>query len=225
MLYQLRDLQHQTFNKLLNHKNSLIFWPRQTGKSYLLSHYIENFVKNNRDQDIVFFVNEQRYINNSMSRLLKDLNHVIDPKKIRKNELGFINDNFLTFCFIGSHSYNITLFKLKPTLILYDEIMLGNSYVLTHLRNYIEINNIPCIFTSTFINLDIIKFLDYKNTFYINILPIIPEDEFEFSKGISKYSTLIEKLSYKSPTLLDYMDVIYQRKIKLRKLKEISDGR
>jgi hypothetical protein len=102
--------------------------------------------------------------------------------------------------------------------------MLGNTYFLSELRNYIERNKVKCIFTSTFMNLDVIKFLDYKNTFYINIFPIQPEDEYQFSKGISKYSTLMEKLSYKPKNLLDYMDNTYQRKIKLQRLKEISEN-
>jgi hypothetical protein len=220
---QLRDYQSQTYKILLYHNNCMLFWPRQRGKTYLLTHYIENFVQNNYDQEIVFFGNNHRNNNDCRDKILRDIMPVIDPKRIRKAELGFINENYLTFESIEDRKYEMTLNKLKPTLIIYDEIMLGNTYVLAELRNYIERNNVKCIFTSTFMNLDIIKFLDYKNTFYINIFPIQPEDEFEFSKGVSKYSTLLEKLSYKPKKLLDYMDNTFQRKIKLQRLKEISE--
>jgi hypothetical protein len=203
----------------------MVFWPRRQGKTYLLTHYIENFVQNNYDQEIVFFGNTQRNYNDNRDIILSDIMPVIDPKRIRKAELGFINGNFLTFESIErDQKYEMTLNKLKPNLIIYDEIMLGNTYFLSELRNYIERNKVKCIFTSTFMNLDVIKFLDYKNTFYINIFPIQPEDEYQFSKGISKYSTLMEKLSYKPKNLLDYMDNTYQRKIKLQRLKEISEN-
>ena len=50
----LNTQQFITLNQLIKHNNSFIFWPRQTGKSFLLSAYIEYFINNNYDQNIIY---------------------------------------------------------------------------------------------------------------------------------------------------------------------------
>ena len=67
--------------------------------------------------------------------------------------------------------------------------------------------------------MNVIKMLDDKNDFYINI---IEPNENDLDIG-HDYKEKIKELSYKPENLLDYNNVVYQRKKKLKKLNIISN--
>jgi len=203
--------KHQTyvFNKLLIHNKSFIFWPRQTGKSYLLSFIIEQFVNNNNNKDILFIIDDKNNINISKSRIINDIFSSI--KKIRINELELVNDNYITFCPLDKNM-NYTLHMLSPLLIIYDEFFIYNLDKLSGLNNYISTHNCKCIFTSTSIDLNVVSLLDHNDDFYINIIPYPRLD----------LKHLLKTLSYKKSELLDYFDLSFIRKIKIEALNYIQ---
>jgi superfamily II DNA or RNA helicase len=158
---KLRDYQLYAFNKLIKHDNSFIFWPRQIGKSFLLSAYIEYFVNYNNDQDIVFICDIGKYIDNSKSKLVNDLPYLIE--KIRKNDIEFINSNYVSF-FSFQSDFIQQLYSLKPSLIIYDEFFISKNMKeannFTELFNYMNNSRCKSLFTSTRIDMRIIKALD-----------------------------------------------------------------
>ena len=194
------------------------------GKSLLLSYYIENFVENNNDQDIVFFNDDKKRNAFSKDRLIRDIRHVTVSKKyIGAYEIAFKNENYLRFCSI-QESYVHFLFRLKPSLIIYDEFCHKNLNKYNDLFLYLLNNRCKVIFTSTYIDTRVIKLLDYRNDFYINIKRIT-EDNIEPKFKNYDYDSLIRKeLSYKTTELLDFDDTIYQRRKKLKELNDISNG-
>jgi len=216
---QLNAQQLYTHKKLLKHDKSFVFWPRQTGKSYLVTHFIEDFVNNNKDQNILFISNKKNYIKNSRLKISNEIGHLILDKH-RSDDLDFTNDNYLKFISINQ-PFEYVLNTLSPSLIIFDEIMslpMSNNFKL--IKDYIDKSNCKCIYTSTFMELDVIKLLDSKNDFYINIIPPRHSDEF-YDLDIEYVKKNIKELSYKPDELLDYADLQYQRKVKLRKLNSL----
>lgn len=213
------DYNISLLNKVIKNDNSLLFWPRQTGKSTLLSYYIENFVENNNNQDIIFFNDDREHNKYSKSKLIHDICNVIVKKKYTGvYEMSFKNENFLTFCSI-QESYEHTLFRLKPSIIIYDNFHHKNLNNYRYLFMYLNLNNCKSIFTSNSIDTRVIKALDYKNNYYINIR------RNNSSYESYNYDFLIKKeLSYKPDELLDFNDTIYQRRKKLQVLNKISNG-
>lgn len=201
----LNNYQLYTLNKLIKHDNCFLFWPRQTGKTTLMSFYIGNYVKNNYGQNIIFIVNDKKRIRDSNYKIVRDL---YDSKVITKNynnSLFFINDNILKFIKIDNIINNPTgLFN--NSLIIYDEFYYHEKLInLVHHLKYVE--KYKSIFTSTDMNIDIIKKIDFKNNYYININ--------------TKYQKFPE-FDYKENQLMDFNDLSYQRKSKIKLLNKIS---
>ena len=139
-------------------------------------------------------------------------------------EMSFLNDNYLTFCSI-QESYEHILHKLKPSVIIYDEFYHKDLKKYEYLAYYLDNNNCKVIFTSTYIDTRIIKLFDSKNDFYINIRKITKDNIEPFFKNYDYKRLLRKDLSYKKTELLDFDDVIYQRKKKLEYLKKITNGK
>ena len=210
--------QEQAYHNILKYGKAFIFWPRQTGKSYFLSYIIKVFALNNKSSDILFFVNNKININMSQHKLLNDIEHTV-IKKTKKGEINLINNNYITFCSIKDYDHYITY--LKPSLIIYDDFKLNNISQFEYLRTYLRESNCRSIFTSSIIDIKIINMLDLNNDYYINIMSVdLPNsiDKFIVEPGI------IEQLSYKPDELIDYDDVIFKRRKKLKQLKIINDN-
>jgi len=218
---QLKQHQLYTYNKILKHQKSFIFWPRQTGKSYILSHYLEQFVNNNKDQDILFISNNKRYFTIDRDRIMKNIGYLTIDKH-RTENIYFINNNYLEFCSINQ-DFAYLFYQFKPSLIIYDEFHVDRTDRLTLVYNYITNNSPKCIFTSTFIDMDVIKLLDFNNDWYINILPTSEMMGDQYLGQVDNYKEKFKLLSYKPDNLLDFFDVIYQRKKKLKLLNKISN--
>lgn len=223
---KLTTTQKHAYRKLLKYNNSFIFWTRQSGKTYLLTYFIENFVQNNKDKDILFIIDDEKYIRNSKKRILDEISKYV-LIKIGNNDIRFINNNFLRFCTIN-YRFESTLIHTKPDVIIYDEFIIRDLNKIDLLIKYIEISKCKCIFTSTYIDTKVIKALDYKNNYYINILPFFGHYDFSpFHRNIEydHKKIVYTELSYKPDELLDYRDIAYERMIKLKRLNEISNGR
>lgn len=217
---QLLDYQQRVFNKLLKFDKSFMFWPRQTGKSQILIAILEYFIQNNKDINILFIVHNKESIKNLLSKVYREIGSLVVDRHRTDDYLYFINNNSCKFSEI--HNCTLSIMNLlKPTIILYDELWINNVNDLAILKHYIKISKCKSIFTSTRVDLDIIKLLDSNNDYYINIMPVF-DDEHKIDFNLNK--EIIKELSYKPDHLLDYGDVVYQRKVKLKKLKEISDG-
>ena len=213
---QLKTHQLNTINNLFKHDKSFVFWPRQTGKSYIISHYLECFVTNNFRQNILFINRDKGYVDIDRDRIMRNIGSLTIDKH-RTENLYFINDNYLEFCCIKQNIYPLT--KLNPSLIICDEFYFDNVSQLLPIKRYIDKSKCKCIFTSTYIDMNVIKMLDDKNDFYINI---IEPNENDLDIG-HDYKEKIKELSYKPENLLDYNNVVYQRKKKLKKLNIISN--
>jgi len=225
----LREYQRHVFNKYLKYNKCLLFWSRQKGKSYIISHIIENFVKNNHDEDILFFVNSVHNISYSINKIIKNIGYLISLKNRKKNSFYFINNNHIKFLPINK-DYNYDLNILKPSLIIFDEfIVFDDISIFDILINYIIRNNCKTIFTSTCFDINVIRRLDVKNDFYINVYSDDIEYHHQVIESISSrgypdcsLDDLVKKLSYKPKDLLDYMTPNFWRREKLKNLKEVN---
>jgi len=220
----LRDYQILAFNKLIEHNKSFIFWPRDKGKTYLLYSFIDYFVKNNKDQNIMFFVNDGR----TTSTVIKNLQLFLNNHGSIENDCKIINDNIITIISILSNRYGEALRGKNINCIIFDDFNIDLSY-LNELSSYINVYNSNCkiIMTSSFINTMAIKMLDYNNDFYINI-KCVSDDErkkYIYHKFMNyDYDSLIKNdLAYKSDNLLDFDYTIYQRRKKIQALNKKSN--
>jgi hypothetical protein len=226
---ELKDYQMVLFNRLISYDKSLVFWARQTGKSLVVTKYIENFINNENNKNILFIINHKKYITTSKVRILHEIGQSIIDKH-RTDDIFFINNNFLKFVAINNMNIEYILSTLAPELIIYDEFRIDNPDKLFSIRKFIEISKCKCIFTSTFLDIELVHYLDINNDYYINIMPptlTIHNNQFSFSNmddpNINN-RLIIKELGYKPDELLDYSDTIFQRKRKLKKLNKISNG-
>jgi hypothetical protein len=217
---QLNYYQEYTFNKLSKYNRSIIMWPRQSGKSYLIISIIEDFIKNNSDKDILLIVSNPKCEYYIFSRILKEIGGYISKKSKSINKISFINNNDVTIRTINN--YDSVLHKIKPEFIIYDEVFNFNYQKNVMLDYYIKNNSCKCIFTSTYFYLDMLKMLDYYNDFYINIKPSLSDylDDYQ----LYNYNDIVKKLYYKPAHLLDVMSIKFIRTQKIKKLNKISNG-
>jgi len=153
-------------------------------------------------------------------RIMKNIGYLTIDKH-RTENISFINNNYLQFCSINQ-DFAYLFYQLKPSLIIYDEFHVNTVDKLAVVYNYITNKNPKCIFTSTFMDIDVIKLLDFNNDWYINILPT-SEITGDLNIESENYKEKFKLLSYKPDHLLDFFDVIYQRKKKLKILNKISN--
>jgi len=221
----LKRNQQQAFNNIVKYGKAFIFWGRQTGKSYLLSHIIQDFAAITKSSDILFFCDQKNHIKIYQDKVLKDI-----PKSVRKSKPGEItlfNNNYLTFCSIKEYDYYLR--HLNPSLIIFDNYLIKDFSLFNNLILYIlEHNNCKCIFTSYKIDLKLVKKLD-RNDFYINIMPSDNDYPYPFPNQIDDRDKIIitqeilEYIATKPDELVDYDDVIFKRRKKLKQLKLLSE--
>ena len=223
----LKKNQQQAFNNIVKYGKAFIFWGRQTGKSYLLSQIIQTFATNTKSSDIIFFCDQKNHIKNTKSLLIRNIDKTIRPpgksgRKPKENEIFLINNNYLTFCTIKEYDYY--LLHLKPSLIVYDNFLSKDISNCDYLIRYIMESNCKVVFTSYEMNLRIVRILDVTNNYYINIMP---GDDLLNGLGISTKlivpTIVIDELSYKPDELIDYDDLIFKRRKKLKQLKLLSE--
>lgn len=217
---QLNSYQEYTFNKLAKYNKSIVLWPRQSGKSYLIISVIEDFIKNNSDKDILLLVHNTRSEYYIFSKILKEIGAYVSKNNKSINKLSFINNNDVTIKSINS--YDSILHKIKPELIIYDEVFNFNYQKNIILDYYIKNNNCKCVFTSTYFYLEMIKMLDYYNDFYINIKPSV--NVIFDNEQLYNYNDIVKNLYYKPEHLLDVMDIKFIRTQKIKNLNKISNG-
>lgn len=222
----LRKNQEQAFNNIAKYGKAFIFWGRQTGKSFLLSSIIQSYAANKKGTDILFFIKNKTYIKIAQDKVLKDIKNSIRSSK--PSEIVLINNNYLTFCSI-KEEYDYYLQHLNPSLIIFDDYDIADFYKFNNLTYYILKNNCKCIFTSSKIDkidLKIVKLLDYNNDYYINIM----SNDYEYPISFVDKDKLIitpdilKELSYKPDELIDYDDIIFKRRKKLKQLKLLSEN-
>ena len=227
----LKQYQENAFNKLLKHDKVFIFWPRQMGKSYLIDYYLDYFINNNTNERILYFTKKYKYCDNLKNKLARNiniLNHTI-------HSISFKNNITLRECKLDD-SYPYTLRGLTPSLIIFDEFSIrdlsGTDLIrLSDLLYYVNTNKCKIIFLSTHIDMKLVKIMDYYNDYYINIMQnndvlknINNNPEYLSEFGGFEYEKKVKnEFSYKSFELLDFNNLSYQRKCKLKKLKEISN--
>jgi hypothetical protein len=167
----LRKYEKNAFNKIIKYDKSLIIWPRQTGKSFIIYKSIENFVINNKDKKIFFITDSIRNFNNAISKIYKDIGTVVLNNS--SSTIRFINNNNLKFLSINNKFSSYLTYN--PDYIIIDSHIgiRKNIDNILDLNMYINSSNskkCKCLFTFLY-DIDIIKIIDYKNDFYINILP------------------------------------------------------
>lgn len=211
-MIDLRNYQEFTYNKILLNNKNIIIWPRQTGKTFLLLKFLENYIKSNSDKDILILSNTQQ-----QSLFLKDkmLNYLFETIfKIKQKNLNLINDNYIEFRHLTKYDM---IYQLKPDLIIFEDIEKLSDISSYELIRYIDHSNCKCIFTSTYIDINTITTIDYRNDYYINLIEFLG----------NKNSPNIKKLYYKPDDLFDYDSkntyTIFQRREKLKRINKISD--
>jgi hypothetical protein len=215
---KIRDHQIYALNKILKYQKSFLFWPRQTGKSFTIFLFLDYFVNNNNSQNILFISNKKEYISVNRDRILKNIGNLTVDKH-RSDNLYFINNNYLQFISINQ-DYGYQLRELTPSLVIFDEFNVDRISSLESIGNYIKFSKCKCIFSSTFMDMMVINLLDSNNDWYINIIP--PSIDMNIERD--NYQEKVKELEkYKSDELLDYCELLFQRKKKLQKLNKISE--
>jgi hypothetical protein len=215
---KIRDHQIYALNKILKYQKSFLFWPRQTGKSFTISLFLDYFVNNNNSQNILFISNKKEYISVNRDRILKNIGNLTVDKH-RSDNLYFINNNYLQFISINQ-DYGYQLRELTPSLVIFDEFNIDRISNLDAIAVYIGFSKCKCIFSSTFMDMMVINLLDSNNDWYINIIP--PSIDMNIERD--NYQEKVKELEkYKSDELLDYCELLFQRKKKLQKLNKISE--
>lgn len=217
------DYQEQAYNEIIKHDKSLIFWTRQTGKSFIINKTIENFILNNTHRKLLFIVDAKKWISDSIRKCHSDINNSYIIKK-SKYSIEFINDNELLFCSI-KESLDFILLQHKPDFILYDGFreIENNKENIFYINNYLNKINMNCKVLFTFLfDINIILLFDSKNDYYINIVPFY-DSEISIIDCINPNTNkkLINLLRYKPYHLLDYYDLIYIRRKKILKINSI----
>ncbi len=217
---QLRDYQLSIFNKLIKFDKSILLCPRQIGKTQILIEFLNYYINNNKDKNILFVVSNSRNIKMLMERIYHQFGSIILNKHRTENFLYLINNNsckILQFSKINLEKLNL----FPPSIIIFDEFDINSNVDDFYIINfYIKYFNCKSIFVSSSshieqnrlqdsgINLDIIKLLDKNNDYFINITYNNIDIE------------IIKELSYKPYYLLHLNDLQYNRKQKLKNLKD-----
>lgn len=218
--------QQQAFNNIVKYGKAFIFWGRQTGKSYLLSQIIQTFASNTKSSDIIYFCDQKNHIKNTKSILTRNIDKSIRPpgrsgRKPKENEIFLINNNYLTFCTIKEYDYY--LLHLKPSLIIYDNFLAKYISDSDYLVKYIMESNCKVVITSYEMNLRLVRALDVNNNYYINIMPGDDIPNLGISTKLIVDPIIMNELSYKPDELIDYDDLIFKRRKKLKQLKLLSE--
>lgn len=222
-MLELTNIQKNALNKLIKNNESFIFWPRQSGKSRLLVHYIEYLVNNSKDEEIIYVGYDQKNSELFGNKIIYHTPNIIKKYK-NKKELSFINNNYITFYTNNGDNLEYLISCLKPTLMLFDDFMFNNKFnSIIPLLSYLKCK---LIFTSNYIDFELIKSLDYNNNFYINIIPQYKENWIhDRNSNCYEFEKLVkENLYYKSSELLDFDNIIFQRDKKLKIINKIANG-
>jgi len=218
----LRAYQKIAFDKINDNDKSIIIWPRQTGKSYLINKIIENFVINNSNKKIIFITESESYFAHSTLRIEKDINNVV--VRYNKYDISFINNNKLIFFSIRNNIFPL-LSNYNPQLIVadcYKKIQKSKTNNILEINMYSDISKCKCLYTF-FYDINIIKDIDYKNDCYINILPYEKINNYSFDTDESIInSNVVKDLSYKPCVLLDYYNLTFIRKRKIQILNSLN---
>ena len=72
----LRDYQSYALKKIIENDKSFLFWPRQTGKDYIISKFLEQFVNDNNDSVILYICDYKSHIHWYKDKILKNIEKV-----------------------------------------------------------------------------------------------------------------------------------------------------
>lgn len=209
--------------KLLCYDKSILLWARQTGKTTIIFDYLNIYVQQNQNCDILFFCNKEKLCNDAKNFLFRNYKNVVDQNR---KHIKLTNNNRLKFCSIRSEYHNDLLY-LKPELIIFDDVSVDIK-CLDYLIDFINSNcyrkydpPCKCLLTGTYINGDLIKSIDCYNDFYINL----KKENNQIKNCYSDHNNVsldINFFSYKPTNLFDADDIRYERKKKLIKINELS---
>lgn len=213
--------QNIALQKILKNDKSFIIWPRREGKTYLTFYVILDYVYRNQknlDKDIFIVSNKINYLHNYRSDFIKFLskytNHNI-INKMKKDSIIFFNNTCVSFHIIDNTIFNHNLRRLKPELIIYDDIDMNEQYYdIIRTGNFHVFSKSDLLFTSSYYNNFLISDLDSQNSFYLNI--IVGEN----TKKISLIDSFLKQRKTKEMYDFNYMS--YIRKKKLEKINQIS---
>lgn len=215
---ELNKYQKYSYKSILNHDKNILLWNRQLGKTTIILHYIRNFILNNINTDIIFFSNSESFWLEIRSKIFNSLGkYVIENTSVVSKKIRFINNNDLKFISINNYDYFIDLIRIKPELIIFDEIWNMKNEKLDKLHFYVCNNSCKVILTGTNISMENILFLDSQNDYYINI----NSDSITYNEITNE---IRKWLSYKPNHLIDFDNILFQRKKKLERLKKITNG-
>lgn len=209
----LRDYQSYALKKIIENDKSFLFWPRQTGKDYVISKFLEKFINDNKDSVVLYICDYLKDITWHKDKLLKIINYNL-VKTSLKSEIKFINNNRLIFCSIDDDFFKISR-GTNTKVVIYNDAYRARNLGL--LKTFIYNIDCKCIFTSLNINTKILDVIDSNDNFYINVMTY-PKHENDFDFRINK-----DYFNYKSKDMFDYMDKSFQRKRKLQELKKVSE--
>lgn len=211
--------------KLLFFDKSILLWARKTGKTLIIFEYLNNYIQENKNKDILFFCDNMKSCDYTKKKLFKFFNIIV---RYNEKYIYLINNNKLKFCSIISEYYK-DLHYTKPELIIFDEISKNTDikyfddliHFIIH-NGYNKHDPCKCLLTGTYINSNLIKSIDRYNDFYINFKKQNnkPINNFDFNFDCVPLD--INFFSYKPTNLLDVDDIRYERKKKLIKINELS---
>ena len=89
--------------KLLCYDKSILLWARQTGKTTIIFDYLNIYVQQNQNCDILFFCNNEKLCNDAKNFLFRNYKNVVDQNR---KHIKLTNNNRLKFCSIRSEYHN-----------------------------------------------------------------------------------------------------------------------
>lgn len=202
----LRYYQKYTIDKFIDNQKCFICWNRQSGKDYTINNFLEYYVTNNSNKNIMYICSANDKIKNHIHKILKDIDHKV-IQKVKSIYIDFINNNELIFSSINTVEKILFNKYDKYDLIIYNDIYKINNIDI--LNNYINVHKCKCIFSTWQMSDNIFKTVDYKNDFYINILT---------NQNLKKYDLM--RYYNKSKENIDIFDTNFERNYKLKKLQD-----
>jgi len=220
----LKHHQKYLLNKLHQHDKNIIFWQPGMGVSCILDYFILQYTQKNKNKKIFILSYTRAQSKYRMRQFFRDVDLFSNKNyftNIKKDKIELVNNNIVNF-YLMDQSFEYFLYGTKPDIIIVDDIRFSfNSKKMNIIDIFTHNCNCKVIFTSNKLDLDLIKFFDFNNDFYINIMPYNFNGVFV---NDTYYNDTLKKLSYKPKHLLDFYNTRFEREEKLKRLKKLSDG-
>lgn len=208
---------HQKFiiNKLNEHEKSYISWAPSMGATYAICNYLFKYLNTNFEKDVYVFSNTYQQKKQTINELLNVFdyyNSLNIIKDVNSNKISFTNYNLVKFFqYVSNIEYSF--YSVKPDIVIFDNIRGWKNNHLYVIEKFIYNTRPKVIIIDNIINEVFLDIFDRNDEYYINIIP-----NFYSLNYKEYYKNLKIQLSYKDPSMYDFLDKKLERKEKLKNI-------